>query len=197
MLTANEIRNTTFDKVMRGYKPEDVEAFLSEVADDYEALENSKSAPAQAAPAAVSHAPDADTEQKLYALAAKVEEYQQREESMSTAILKAQRLGDELLRDARAKAESIVAEANAKAEEIIGGANSQKQRAEESLTALKGEITTFKTDVVRILNEQIGLLNSLPLEEKKEDKTPGYVWRRTNLEAAGKPAQETKEDLGE
>ena len=36
MFTADEIRQITFEKVMRGYRPEDVESFMENIADEFE-----------------------------------------------------------------------------------------------------------------------------------------------------------------
>ena len=38
MFNANEIRQITFEKVVRGYRPEDVESFMEKIADEFEAL---------------------------------------------------------------------------------------------------------------------------------------------------------------
>ena len=66
MFTSDEIRQITFEKVMRGYRPEDVESFMERIADEFETLEKEKS----------------DLEEKLYLLAEKVEQYKTEEESI-------------------------------------------------------------------------------------------------------------------
>ena len=40
MMTPQEIRTVTFDKVMRGYRAEDVDAFLQQVSQEMERLVN-------------------------------------------------------------------------------------------------------------------------------------------------------------
>ena len=63
MLTSEEIRTVTFEKSMRGYRPEDVDAFLEQVAAGVDQLSSEKE----------------DLEKKLYILAQKVEEYRDQE----------------------------------------------------------------------------------------------------------------------
>ena len=38
-MNAEDIRNVTFDKVMRGYRPEEVDAYLDQVAAELERLQ--------------------------------------------------------------------------------------------------------------------------------------------------------------
>ena len=38
MFNADEIRQITFEKVVRGYRPEDVESFMEKIADEFETL---------------------------------------------------------------------------------------------------------------------------------------------------------------
>ena len=59
MFTSEEIRRVSFEKSVRGYKPEDVDDFIESVANDFESLEKDKK----------------DLEEKLYVLAEKVEQY--------------------------------------------------------------------------------------------------------------------------
>ena len=61
MITAEEIRQKSFEKSMRGYRPEEVEAFLAQISATVEQLITDK----------------AETEKKLFVMAEKVEEYAQ------------------------------------------------------------------------------------------------------------------------
>ena len=77
MLSSEEIRSVTFEKAMRGYRTEDVDAFLEQVAAGVDQLVAEK----------------ADVEKKLYILAQKVEEYRAEEDTLKSALINAQRLG--------------------------------------------------------------------------------------------------------
>ena len=84
MLKAQDIRVVTFDKGMRGYNTEDVDAFLAQMADQVEAMEAEK----------------AEIEKKLYMLAEKVAEYRKDENNLKAALLNAQRLGENVIQEA-------------------------------------------------------------------------------------------------
>ena len=107
MLTLEQIRDVTFRKAkFGGYMPEDVNDFIDEVLASYESLLQN----------------NAELVRKLEILAKKVEEYREDEESIRTAVMSAQKLGDASIREAKHKAEVILKDASLKAEKIVGGA---------------------------------------------------------------------------
>ena len=154
MFTADEIRQITFEKVMRGYRPEDVESFMENVADAFEALENEKK----------------DLEEKLYLLAEKVEQYKAEEESIKTTLINAQRLGESIVSDARVKADNVIREATIKKNDIISSAYNEIEGTEETLNRLKKEVSDFKNSVLALYVSHIETLRTLP-EEKSEEET--------------------------
>ena len=152
MFTPDEIRQITFEKVMRGYRPEDVESFLEKIADEFEALENEKK----------------DLEEKLYVLAEKVEQYKSEEESIKITLINAQRLGESIVSDARVKAENVIREATIKKNDIISSAYNEIEGTENTLNRLKKEVSDFKRNVLSLYKAHIESLSGLP-EEKKEE----------------------------
>lgn len=155
MFTPDEIRQITFEKVMRGYRPEDVESFMEKVADEFEALENEKK----------------DLEEKLYVLAEKVEQYKSEEESIKITLINAQRLGESIVSDARVKAENVIREATIKKNDIISSAYAEIEGTENTLIKLRKEVSDFKRNVLSLYKSHIESLSSLP-EEKKEEPVP-------------------------
>jgi len=152
MFTPDEIRQITFEKVMRGYRPEDVESFMEKIAEEFEALENEKK----------------DLEEKLYVLAEKVEQYKSEEESIKITLINAQRLGESIVSDARVKAENVIREATIKKNDIISSAYAEIEGTEETLNKLKREVSEFKRNVLSLYKAHIESLSGLP-EEKKEE----------------------------
>ena len=98
-MNADEIRGVTFDRTMRGYRPEEVDEFLARVAAEMDKLQEEKE----------------DAEQKMFILAEKVDQYRDDEETLKTALLNAQRMGESVIHEARQKAETIIYDANSKA----------------------------------------------------------------------------------
>ena len=152
MFTADEIRQITFEKVMRGYRPEDVESFMENIADEFEALEKEKR----------------DLEEKLYLLAEKVEQYNAEEESIKTTLINAQRLGESIVSDARVKADNVIREATIKKNDIISSAYNEIEGTEEVLNRLRKEVSDFKRNILSLYKTHIESLSTLPDERAEE-----------------------------
>ena len=155
MFNAEEIRQITFEKVMRGYRTEDVESFIENIADQFEALEKEKK----------------DLEEKLYLLAEKVEQYKAEEESIKTTLINAQRLGESIVSDARVKADNLIREATIKKNDIISSAYNEIEGTEDTLRQLKKEVSDFKRNILSLYKSHIESLSNLP-EEKTEEVAP-------------------------
>ncbi|MBQ3008828.1 MAG: DivIVA domain-containing protein [Oscillospiraceae bacterium] len=155
MFTPDEIRQITFEKSMRGYRTEDVESFLENIADAFEELEKEKK----------------DLEEKLYLLAEKVEQYKSEEESIKITLINAQRLGESIVSDARVKADNIIREATIKKNDIISSAYAEIEGTDETLRRLRKEVSDFKRNVLSLYKTHIESLSGLP-EEKAEEKAP-------------------------
>lgn len=146
MLTPNDIANKKFDKAMGGYRVDEVEAFLSEVSDTVIALYEEKKA----------------LEQKMEVLAEKLEEYRADEDSLRNALLGAQKLGDSVIRESKAKAEVILRDANAKAERMVENAQLQIEREKMTLVRMQSEVGNFKARLLATYKKHIELIGSLP-----------------------------------
>ena len=145
MLSSEEIRSVTFEKALRGYRTEDVDAFLEQMAAGVDQLIAEKE----------------DIEKKLYILAQKVEEYRADEDALKSALLNAQRLGENVIHEARAKGDSIIREATGKAQRILEAADEREKEEKERLRALEAEVTSFKGRVLSLYQEHIEALSRL------------------------------------
>ena len=152
MISPQEIRTVTFDKVMRGYRPEDVDALLQQLAQQMEQLQAEKES----------------AEKKLYVLAQKVEEYRKDEDNLKTALLNAQRMGENVIKEAKQKAESILREAGIKAEDITRAAQEQVSEEQLELERVKAEVAQFKNSVLSLYKQHIESLSTLPGDEPEE-----------------------------
>lgn len=154
MISPQEIRTVTFDKAVRGYRTEDVDAFLQQVAEQMEQLTAEKE----------------DKEQKLYILAQKIEEYRKDEDNLKTALLNAQRMGENVIKEAKQKAESILREAGIKAEDITRAATEQVQEERLQLESIKAEVAQFKNNVLSLYKQHIESLSTLPGGDAEEEE---------------------------
>ena len=151
MFNANEIRQITFEKVVRGYRPEDVESFMEKIADEFEALAAEKQ----------------EIEGQLYILAERIEQYKTEEESIKSTLLSAQKLGESIIAESRQKAEAILKDANIRKNDILASAHEEFAMYEENLARIKKETSDFKIHVLSMYKEHIESLSKIP-EVKKE-----------------------------
>lgn len=162
-MNVEDIHNVTFDRVMRGYKPEEVDEYLDKVAAELEKLQAEK---------AELQTKNADTEKKMSILAEKVEQYRGDEETLKTALLNAQRMGESVIHEARQKAETILYEATNKANLARNDMLEKIAEEELLLSRLKAEVAHFKSDILNLYKQHIESLSLLPGEEKKTPEEP-------------------------
>lgn len=151
MFNANEIRQITFEKVVRGYRPEDVESFMEKIADEFEALAAEKQ----------------EIEGQLYILAERIEQYKTEEESIKATLISAQKLGESIIAESRQKAEAILKDANIRKNDILASAHEEFAMYEENLARIKREVSDFKITVLSMYKDHIESLSKVP-EIKKE-----------------------------
>ena len=155
MPNPKEIAQKKFEKALGfGYRMDDVEEYLESVAKDMQQLIEEK----------------ADLERKLEILADKLTEYRDDEESLRTAILSAQKLGDSLIRESKTKAEIIMRDATIKADAMIGNARRQIEKENDSLQKIQREVANFKNRLIALYKQHLELVSALPGDV--EENTP-------------------------
>jgi len=179
MLTLNEIRNVNFRKAnFGGYRAEDVEAFIDEVQLSYDTLLRE----------------NAELVKKLEILAAKLEEYQSEEDSIRSALMNAQKVGDASLRDAKHKAEIILKDATIKAEKIVANAQAEVLHERDIIERMQRDIADFKSKLLRVYREHLTLINNIPTEDIMRPETRSAVESIQMLDRqAVEPAYDTRQ----
>ena len=118
---------------MRGYRTEDVDAFLQQVAEQMEQLTAEKE----------------DKEQRaLHSGPKKIEEYRKDEDNLKNCAAQRPAHGENVIKEAKQKAESILREAGIKAEDITRAATEQVQEEQLQLESIKAEVAQFKNNVL-------------------------------------------------
>lgn len=152
MLTPDNIAEKKFEKAAFGYKPEDVENFLEEIVESYGQLYAEKEA----------------AEEKMEVLAEKLEEYRSNEDSLRTVLLGAQKLGDNIVRDSKAKAEVILADAENQVRQIFSESETKITKERETLSNLQKETADFKKRLLAMYRQHLELISLMP-ENNEED----------------------------
>ncbi|MBE6899229.1 MAG: DivIVA domain-containing protein [Ruminococcaceae bacterium] len=157
VLTPNDISSKKFEKSAFGYKPEDVDNFLSEVLNSYSAVYAEKEA----------------AEEKLEVLAEKLEEYRSNEDSLRTVLMGAQKLGENIVRDSKAKAEVIISEAENQVKQVFAESESKIIKEKETLVTLQKETAEFKKHLLAMYRQHLELISLMPenSEEKPSEET--------------------------
>ena len=179
MLSIKDINEVSFRKSnFSGYNSDDVDQFIDEVLETVTALtkENAEIKTRKTDDSAAVQqlqAKNAELQEKLSILAAKIESYRAEEDGIKDAILSAQRLGNASIREAKAKAEKIVNDANAKADALVKDAKGrsetlvksyEKQIAakEKELENMKREVTNFRASLYGIYKEHLAVIEKIP-----------------------------------
>ena len=212
MMSPRDIKDKRFEKATFGYKPEEVEEFLKQVADSYaEALRTSQ-----------------DNEAKIIKLVEKINEYREDEEAIKQTLLSAQKSANRILSDAKAEAEKMIADAkaehaqlieknNAESEKIIKENNErcerliketadrteqklaalklQQDNAKDNLDKMKVEVTKFKAQLTELYNKQLHKIMELP--ELTEEEIQAAILEKTARINAAKAQPVVEEKLAE
>ena len=155
-MTSKDIASKKFEKAkgFGGYKIDDVEDFMDRVAEYVEQLENEKR----------------DMEKKLAVLADKLEEYRADEDSLRTALLGAQKLGDSVIKESKTKAEIILRDASIKAEKIIGDAHLKADEEQRRLENIKRSVSEFKKDIIALYRGHLEtIISTIPEVDVKPE----------------------------
>ena len=168
MISSEDVRHVTFDKAFQGYRREDVDDYLKQVAQAMDDLA----------------AQNDDLQKKLVMLAQRIEKYRTMENSLSTSMINAQRMGENVIREANQKAEEIIHRANLRGDDIIRDANELLQKASDRADEIENEanekrlaeereydrvrleVTRFKADVLNLYRSHVESLSRLPEFQK-------------------------------
>ena len=155
MISSEDVRHVTFDKAFQGYRREDVDDYLKQVAQAMDDLA----------------AQNDDLQKKLVMLAQRIEKYRTMENSLSTSMINAQRM-DSIIRESKQKAAEIIRSANIKAEDREQRARDDVELAKQEIVTLKGEADSFKRSLIEMYRKHINLINKLPDYTRRPEDEP-------------------------
>lgn len=121
----NNIMERNFTEAMRGFKKEEVEEYLGDLARQFSQLKKENE----------------DLEKKLQVCADKIREYREDEDALKDALLGAQKTGNAIIAESKEKAANIVKEAEEKAAD-------RKQEADDYVADKKAEAEKIIEDAL-------------------------------------------------
>lgn len=135
-LTPIDVRQQQFAmKLFRGLDPQEVEAFLEEVAEDLEELQRE----------------NALLKEQLAALEDRMRGFEEKERALQETLLTTRKLAEEYKESARREAELIVREARLEAEKILEGARAEEAKLLAYVEVLKRERRRLAEELIATL----------------------------------------------
>lgn len=142
MLTPLDIENKSFKKKPLGYSEIEVEEFLTKVLEDYEKL----------------YKENIELKDKLTTLNEGMQHYKSIEETLQNTLILAQSTGEDIKKNAYAKAENIIKEAENKAAQIIAEANQELAKLNGRYEEMKRNFGAFKARVEALIHAQLDMM---------------------------------------
>ncbi len=158
-ITPLDITQKQFRRVLRGFDPEEIEAFLGLVAVEFEALVKETMSLRE------ENARKAD----------EIAEHKGRERALQETLVTAQKASEEIREAARKEAEITLAGAELQAEKIVQGAHGRFLRIVDDINELKRQRVTFEASLKTLVESHLKLIEALrePAWEETIQFVPG------------------------
>lgn len=150
MLTPMDIHNREFKKGFRGYSEDDVDAFMEELATDYEKV----------------YREYCEMKETMEKMKEKLSQYEKMEATMNSTLMLAQETAENVKNTARKEADLIIQEAESKRKQMIEEASMNLKHAQTEFQQVKNQISAFRAKVHSILTAQIHLMEDMELKER-------------------------------
>jgi len=165
-LTPLDVRKQDFKKVLRGFDPEEVEAFLSMVADELESLIHERNR----------------ADEELIKLRTQLRDYQEVKQTLHNTLAKATDTVEETRLNSLREATLRISEAELQAEKITESARNELQELRHEISLLKTQKESFTRRLRHLLESQIELIDVLGMDdiglsEVEEEATARFIPR--------------------
>jgi len=146
MITAQDIREKTFDKArMGGYDMAAVDDFLETLADELAAAQKENTV----------------LKSKMKVLVDKIEEYRANEDALNMALLSAQKLAVQIEAEARQRAGATISEAEAKAQAVLSSIDNERVGYEQQLAEAKAAKAKYLAEAKALAKSHLDALSKL------------------------------------
>jgi cell division initiation protein len=171
-----DIRRKEFKSGLRGYDANQVDDFLDAVADEFERI----------------FAENQRLMEEMTTLRGRLEQFEQLEESIQSALVQAEQAARDLRQNANKEAELIVREAKGRAHQILADSSGRVERVQESYEVLRKAKQEFGNDFRRLLKSYLAVLDNADVASAKEIEAS--LRERLDLEsvATAREAAETR-----
>lgn len=164
MMSINEIKNYNF-QVQRGgnYKSSEVDEVFSQIKETLDALAGAYEKAKRE---------NEELYRKITSLSDKIEEYKKDEDSIHSALVTAQRMADQIVRDAKEQSAALVDAAQAKADEVIGSIKGEtdsyvKENRESADAYLEQAKTVYEEKMAEVREKADGIIEKAKIEAER------------------------------
>ncbi|MCP4694011.1 MAG: DivIVA domain-containing protein [Desulfobacterales bacterium] len=141
-ITPLDIQQKQFRTRFRGFDVREVDAFLEQMADSFEAAFLEKEA----------------LNEEIRRLGLEIDGYKKREETFKRAMLNSQKVLEQMKTNAEKSAELIIAEAEVKAEKILNRAHNRLAQLHEDIAELKRQRIQIEVQIGAVIEAHSKLL---------------------------------------
>jgi cell division initiation protein len=174
-LTPLDIQNHRFRRRLRGYDPDEVDAFIEMIAGDYESLGREAE----------------QLRERVRGLEARVGALSSNEKVLQDTLVTAQALSEDLKRTALKESEVLLSEAEVKAEKVLDAAHRRVAKLAEDIREMKALRTRLAAAVRTTIETHLAMLETLGGADAEDPILDGKVSylartrRSSNTEGSG------------
>lgn len=169
MITPMDIHNKTFSGQIRGYSKDEVNAFLEELASDYEKIYREHRV----------------MEEEMDTIRTKLRNYEKMESTMSHTLVMAQETADNVKKNAHKEAELSIQEAQSEAQKIVSDAEAARRKMNADLLKAEGDMNLYIEKLLSNFKSALALI-----EAAKAARAPQAV--QAAQPAVSEPAAEAE-----
>ncbi|HTR03806.1 MAG TPA: DivIVA domain-containing protein [Thermoanaerobaculia bacterium] len=164
-MTPLEIQKREFSRKWKGLDPAEVQQFLTDAAEDMEALARE----------------NADLDARLRSLEQENEEHRERERILKQTLLSAQEASEDIRAAARKEGELVVREAEDSAERLTHSAMQRAAEIEKAIHELKMQRANFRLQLQKMI-ELFQQVLDFDRDEDDRDRPLSYLTRKAPKE---------------
>ncbi|MBI2430065.1 MAG: DivIVA domain-containing protein, partial [Ignavibacteriales bacterium] len=148
-ITPLDIKKQEFKKVLRGYDPIEVDAFLDTLSNEFsDMLKQSK-----------------EIREQFIEMEVQLRDFKQKERDLQQILMQAQETSARSVDNARKEGELIIQEAELKASQIIDHARMDVMKAKEELSNLKAKKEVLVSRLKVLLNSELEMIKALEADD--------------------------------
>ncbi len=152
MLAPHELKNKSFSKSVRGYNQNEVDDYIEFLIEKYTEL----------------YRENDELERKLKVVVTNLDEIRDEEESIRSTLVKAQQMGEKIIRDANEKADVITDSIKTRCESIIAEFRRQYAAERKEVWQLRNTVLDFKKNVYELYREHIEELQAISVNDLEQ-----------------------------